>query len=415
MKMFYSWQSDTPSVIGKSFIRAALDDAVSMITDEMELDEADRPSVDQDTQGVMGSPPIAETIFDKIRNANVVVVDVTLVGATPEGKKLINSNVAYELGFAHGHHGDHVILKIMNAHFGDPDDLPFDLKHRRWPIRFELAPGADKSERQKRQVSLSKELAAILGEYLKNRQSDAPYEPVQSTLNPAVYWQSQDFLVPEQTHCSGDHVPPQNYGGELAYIFLHLWPDRPLADLSGAELGDYNRTVIPPLLNRSSGFDFCRNKYGTITYWGNETEIYTSTQVFKNREIWGIETFILRPRKGRDIDNIIPGTAFEEGVIRSMRNYLVSAKEKLGYGNIVNFQAGLIGVEGYRLTLPREYWDQFAGTLFQDVVVEGEMDSDDEDSVNLALLKIFEEVFDSAGSQRPENLHGFPPVKTEGR
>lgn len=99
----------------------------------MNLDEADRPSVDQDTQGVLGSPAIAETIFEKIRTSDLVVVDVTLVGETPRGKRLINSNVAYELGYAHSCHGDQVLIAVMNTYYGTPGDLPFDMKHRRWP------------------------------------------------------------------------------------------------------------------------------------------------------------------------------------------------------------------------------------------------------------------------------------------
>jgi len=82
MKVFYSWQSDTPREVGKDFVREALDRAVAGI----EIDEAERPVVDQDTQGVRGSPVIAETIFEKIRESHVIVVDVTLTGKTEAGK-----------------------------------------------------------------------------------------------------------------------------------------------------------------------------------------------------------------------------------------------------------------------------------------------------------------------------------------
>ena len=168
MKIFYSWQTDTPNNIGKRFIREALDDAVSEISETMDLDEAERPNVDQDTQGVMGSPPIAETIFQKIRDSQVVVADVTIVGETPKNKKLINSNVAIELGYAHGHHGDHVLMTVMNIHYGSEEKLPFDLSHRRWPVRFDLAPGTTKTQRDAAKKTLAKEFSAILLLYLEN-------------------------------------------------------------------------------------------------------------------------------------------------------------------------------------------------------------------------------------------------------
>src|SRR5271155_3827103 len=106
MKIFYSWQSDTPRDTGKDFIREALDVAVS----GLQIDESERPVIDQDTAGVLGSPVVADTIFDKIKAADVVVVDVTLTGKTAKDKPLINSNAAIELGYAIGLHGDEGLL-----------------------------------------------------------------------------------------------------------------------------------------------------------------------------------------------------------------------------------------------------------------------------------------------------------------
>jgi hypothetical protein len=65
MNIFYSWQVDTPDKIGRSYIRSAIDEAVLSISEDFKFEEADRPTVDQDTQGVLGSPAIAETIFKK--------------------------------------------------------------------------------------------------------------------------------------------------------------------------------------------------------------------------------------------------------------------------------------------------------------------------------------------------------------
>jgi hypothetical protein len=84
MKVFYSWQSDTPAKVGRTFIREALEAAIA----GLELEDAERPEIDRDTKGVLGSPVIADTIFRKIREARVVVADVTLTGHTPDGKSL---------------------------------------------------------------------------------------------------------------------------------------------------------------------------------------------------------------------------------------------------------------------------------------------------------------------------------------
>ena len=106
MKLFWSWQSDTPKDIGRFFVRDALRDAIQALkTDEHVLEPLEREAaakleLDSDRQGVPGSPDLAATIFDKIEAADVFVADVTLVGATPDDKKLINSNVAIEYGHA---------------------------------------------------------------------------------------------------------------------------------------------------------------------------------------------------------------------------------------------------------------------------------------------------------------------------
>lgn len=163
LKVFYSWQSDTEPKVNRALIRQALEAAIA----GLDLEEAERAEIDQDTKGVLGSPVIADTIFKKIEAAAVVVADVTLTGSTPDGKRLCNSNVAIELGYALGIHGDEVLLKVMNVHYGPPQDLPFDLAHRRWPVQYDLAPDTEHSDRRKVQDSLAQELRQILRQYLQ--------------------------------------------------------------------------------------------------------------------------------------------------------------------------------------------------------------------------------------------------------
>jgi hypothetical protein len=63
MKVFYSWQSDTESKVNRAFIREAPEAAIAVL----ELEDAERSKIDQDAKGVLGSPVIADTIFQKIR------------------------------------------------------------------------------------------------------------------------------------------------------------------------------------------------------------------------------------------------------------------------------------------------------------------------------------------------------------
>src|SRR5688572_17335170 len=70
----------------------------------------------------------------------------TLVGRVGEKKRTPNPNVLLETGYAaHCMGWDRVIL-VMNTHkqFGPPEDLPFDLKNRRFPLTYTLGPDDDK-------------------------------------------------------------------------------------------------------------------------------------------------------------------------------------------------------------------------------------------------------------------------------
>ena len=55
--------------------------------------------VDQDTQGVPGSPGIVETILAKIEASDAILADVTFVGEDAKGRPMPNPNVMLEYGF----------------------------------------------------------------------------------------------------------------------------------------------------------------------------------------------------------------------------------------------------------------------------------------------------------------------------
>ena len=154
MKIFWSWQSrflPTKDIGVAFFVRDALrsgpgtEDRRRRV-EPLEREAAAKLALDSDRQGVPGSPDLAATIFDKIEAADVFVADVTLVGATPEGKKLINSNVAIEYGHAHKALSFRRVLMVQNHHYGDGDALPFDLRQKSWPLHYTLAPDATKAE-----------------------------------------------------------------------------------------------------------------------------------------------------------------------------------------------------------------------------------------------------------------------------
>lgn len=156
--IFYSWQSDLDPAFTRNFIEEVLGKAVK------DLNRSDSITVeavmDRDTAGVGGTPGISETIFQKIRNCDVFVGDVSIVDATKSRKDAgfiraltaavagvvlehatradrqikrpaPNPNVLLELGYAAANIGWNRVILVQNTAYGDISALPFDLRGRR--------------------------------------------------------------------------------------------------------------------------------------------------------------------------------------------------------------------------------------------------------------------------------------------
>jgi hypothetical protein len=185
MKIFWSWQSDTPGKTGRYLVRDALQDAIDKLKQTLDIEEPVRETVhlDQDIQGTTGSPDLARTIFDKIEKSEVVVADVTLVGATGSQKKLTNSNVAIELGYALHAVTDHNVLLVFNRHYGTHEDLPFDLRHKGGAIVFNLAPDAGREVIDVQRTNLIGRFTDSLRPFLELKQRPPRKQPLSLKAN----------------------------------------------------------------------------------------------------------------------------------------------------------------------------------------------------------------------------------------
>ena len=163
--VFYSWQSDLPRKYTRGLIHDAAAEAVDRMAGDTRVE--DSPRLDQDTQDISGAPEIATTIFSKIDKCSYFLADVSFIGETVSDdtnkrkKKLSNPNVLMELGYAAAKIGWHRIILVMNTKHGGPEELNFDLVHRRFPIRFGLGP-ENKQDLEKVQAQLSQDIEGAL-------------------------------------------------------------------------------------------------------------------------------------------------------------------------------------------------------------------------------------------------------------
>lgn len=184
--VFFSWQSDIESRVGRSLIEDALQRAIKSLKADAEVNPADRHlTVDRDRKGVPGSPPLMETIFGKIDAATAFLSDLTYVGARDSGRRTPNPNVLMEHGWALKALTWRAMISVMNTAFGHPDEhpLPFDLQHFARPILFHCPADADAAAKAKVRDDLADSLRRALRDILNDealkaaRRPAAPAEP----------------------------------------------------------------------------------------------------------------------------------------------------------------------------------------------------------------------------------------------
>jgi hypothetical protein len=156
INIFYSWQSDKPSRINRNLIQEAAQLAIDRIISGNEF--VVEPALDRDTQDISGSPAIADAILSKIDQCALFLCDVSIVTEPVSNRSAPNPNVLIELGYAAARVGWERIICVMNENYGGPKKLPFDLQHRRWPIRYRLADTADDESVNKIRESLSENI-----------------------------------------------------------------------------------------------------------------------------------------------------------------------------------------------------------------------------------------------------------------
>lgn len=168
--LFYSWQSDRDSKLCRHFIEKALEHGAELLRREgIEL------TIDADTRNVPGTPPVTATILKKIDDCDVFLADMTFVGGTEAGKLTPNPNVMGEYGWALKGLGHERILLAMNTAFGASAELPFDLRHWRFPLQYNAGPGIKDAARRELREEFGGRLAAAIAMIVRagGRNADA--------------------------------------------------------------------------------------------------------------------------------------------------------------------------------------------------------------------------------------------------
>lgn len=421
MKIFWSWQSDRDEKTNKYFVRDALKLAVKKlkrsavdILEPVERERLDSLHVDSDTQGVKGHPPVKKTIFEKIDVASVFVADVTPItdveierdGGKKERKGVMNNNVALELGYAMKAMGDQGFLMVMNEHHCDPDssNLPFDLQHLRWPIKFKLAPDADKDAIKAERDKLAKTFETALRPYVTEQASptQAAFVPVEPDPSTGLFFQNSTALA------TGGRVR----GGEVPcffiprrYLSLRLLPKSALKEaLRSKDLAASLEESRLPLLGRSIELPIIQiNHLGAIEFeydydTSSSNDLGAIFQVLKNGEVWSV-TKVMHA-SSTTYGKCVYFESWINKAINAVPYYTEFMEQRLGVKTPLDIEFRAVDLRSRYLHWPSLHCKDF---LTDVVEWSGELQSGKTEDVIGVCRAIAEEVLAAAGMDLPDD------------
>ncbi len=360
--VFYAWQSDLPEKCNHYFIRDAADIAIRELKSELAVDEA--PRLDHDTKGVPGIPDIARTIFDKIGSCTVFLADVSSVGSTepPEGREaklLPNPNVMIELGYALREVSHERIILIMNTAFGGPEHLPFDLRTRRHPIKFELA-GPDDPKRKTVLAELAgnlKNAIRAIIEYAPPMGRAAEEEGQRQAASLARMARERESF--RATALQGQF---NGFTPEKGALLLSLIPERPLSprlNFSDRKLQNYNMAAIGGSAQRPN---LHARKLVVVDSHGQaQDKPFAATELRDDGVIFAADGFLLsqdatveiqQKVKHRRVVGLIPSLAYENKLAHSVATYLHLQRE-FGVQGPVHVSFALYRIQGFVMAVNR--------------------------------------------------------------
>ena len=425
-KVFYAWQSDRPNSLCRGLIRGALDQAMKTLNAELDIEEADRVEIDQDIAGVPGSPNIAETILRKIRDCDAFVPDLTFMPFEKSQRHTPNPNVLIEYGYALGTVGDQRIVGVLNEAFGLPDELPFDIRHKVFPVRYNAADDrrSEKAKAQRRSVreELASRLAGALRPIIQlpaNDKDSAHDRP--SGLSLIAGARAQLPTIVEQYPWNGgelgtvDKIAPDvpNYGvriGEGSTIFLRPKSNTNRKQFSHVETRKIVGAALQPMAWQTTHNNSrrVRNSFGATVFTFDDNSpgtALTACMLTRSGELHGIDRCKLQSDRlegGAEGPYIATG-AVEKILSDSLANFLDVARNYAELSLPLEFGAGLEGVKGYRLAVDRNYHDDSRVVGFihdNEIGITTTIDSYDCRPCDV-LLPLFEKIYDCADCERP--------------
>jgi hypothetical protein len=373
--VFFSWQSDRPTKEGRNLIEKALRIALERIAQDIQIDESPRElTLDKDTEGVAGSPPVFDTILGKIDRAAVFVPDLTFVAVRPNGDPIPNANVLIEYGYALKSIGHNRIVPVMNTSYGKPkrETMPFDLAHHRFPIQYEVPEGAPDEERIAQRGQLAKVLESAIRAVLASDAYESSLAQVKAPqYRQPVFGRARFRVKGELIGFSND--PVQRMLGKRDFpvmlddgpaIWLRVMPQQPIAApirISEIQKLVGQLTLMPLYKGYSNSFSVRGTDGGGIFPLGDSQLAPTLLFMFTDAEIWTIDTWALNA-----LPNLI--SIDETDFPKSLQHCAAFLSERFSIPGPYHWVAGMDGIQGRFLPIPNNRFGHTRGPCASDLI-----------------------------------------------
>jgi hypothetical protein len=407
--VFFSWQSDRSTQEGRNLIESAIKFAIKKLAEDVEIEESlrDSLSLDKDTKGVPGNPPIFETILKKIDRSAIFVPDLTPVATRANGELIPNPNVLIEYGWALKSRGYYRILPVMNIAHGDPrkSPLPFDMAHLRFPILYSLPDGSSAADRRAARDELAREFEGAFRTILESEefQSQLPRPPApppfpeKQPLNGRARFREAGKPLGIASEDLIDRIENRapraiSLADGPAYWLRVLPYTEPKQKLSTQTLKQTALQLsIVPLVRSAQSIGFVRGEDGGGFYpiLGTDT-VNSVVYVFNTGEIWVIDAWLSQIPQYLELD---------ERVFSATLQQCAEFLNRIGIAGPYKWIAGMEGTRDRRLVLA-DRPNARLGTCIVDRIEKYGMYDASQDP-GLALMPFFEEVFEVCGAVRP--------------
>ncbi len=216
LRIFFSWQVTTTTTYNKNFILKCIEKATKDLKLTPEFKEVEFIIL-EGVRGEPGSPPVASKIMDeRIPSCDIFIADLSVVNSITSTQKFFrwlsgekfkpfqNNNVINEHGVASNALGFEKIIGVLNNVYGspndNPDNIPFDLRHIRYPIEYKY------SEKTSDKEAVQKSLVSDLRSAIKDTAKFA-LQNQKNKYNPLIVWSEweknilteQPFIPNEKT------------------------------------------------------------------------------------------------------------------------------------------------------------------------------------------------------------------------